>query len=356
MVRVAIVFLYAVALTAGQMAALATIPKEAELVCQSARGGEKSEFGPFATEVYVADSGGGHLTRITHDRKLYNHIAVAGNRKMIAAGRLDSGDTNKDGRIDPSDRKTLIVIDLENQREWAPVPQAQDACIGGVDFTPDSRYIVASMRINGAVDIYRVRPDGTGLENLTGNLPKLLGISKPVLLGDVSTSFDGKWIAFTGTVSWGQPFRIMRMRMDGSEAHYVTDGGGVNAKGSGTFSAKVPLFGDFDPEFSPDGQFISFQRSTDAHRAANGHSSCDVMRIKIDGTDLLRLSPAGNQAVHGISDWSADNRIVFSEWNERDRWSGPVIVNPDGSNYHRVEKLKGCTWVRWINAPEKSGL
>jgi hypothetical protein len=62
----------------------------------------------------------------------------------------------------------------------------------------------------------------------------------------------------------------------------------------------------------------------------------------------LRLSPANNKAILGISDWSKDNRIVFSEWNQQERWRGPVLVNPDGSNYHRVEKLKGCAWVRGI--------
>jgi hypothetical protein len=50
----------------------------------------------------------------------------------------------------------------------------------------------------------------------------------------------------------------------------------------------------------------------------------------------------------GISDWSRDGRIVFSEWNRQEGWSGPVLVNPDGTNYHRIEKLKGCAWVRWI--------
>ena len=76
----------------------------------------------------------------------------------------------------------------------------------------------------------------------------------------------------------------------------------------------------------------------------------DVMRIKLDGKDLRRLSPKDNKGVHGIPDWSADNRIVFSEWNEVDRWTGTVLLNADGSNYHRVEKLSGCTHVRWIPA------
>ena len=83
-----------------------------------------------------------------------------------------------------------------------------------------------------------------------------------------------------------------------------------------------------------------------------GYPSFDVMRIKIDGTDLLRLSPEGNKASLGIPDWSQDNRILFSEWNRAAHWSGVVFVNPDGTNYHRVEKLKGCTWVKCIpNAP-----
>ena len=54
---------------------LANIPKEAELVFQ--RYGEKSTWGPPSSEIYVADSNGDHMTQITHQRKLYNHITVA---------------------------------------------------------------------------------------------------------------------------------------------------------------------------------------------------------------------------------------------------------------------------------------
>jgi Tol biopolymer transport system component len=170
------------------------------------------------------------------------------------------------------------------------------------------------------------------------------GIAKPIFVSDVGVSFDGKWIAFLCVAKRGDMCRIARMRMDGSEAHFVTDGGGAEARNPGNMWGS----GDFDPEFSPDGQYICFQRTTPRRVAFGGVASHDVMRIRIDGTDLLRLSPEGNQAVHGISKWSADNRIVFSEWNQQENWSGVVIVNPDGTNYHRVEKLRGCTWVRWI--------
>jgi Tol biopolymer transport system component len=145
----------------------------------------------------------------------------------------------------------------------------------------------------------------------------------------------------------GALLRIVVMRMDGSEAHWVTDGGGPGARNP---KSTWPC-GDCDPELSPDGQYVTFERTTSAAVLDMGYPSFDVMRIKIDGSDLLRLSPEGNKASHGIPDWSLDNRIVFSEWNRADDWSGVVLVNPDGTNYHRVEKLKGCTWVKWI--PEK---
>jgi Tol biopolymer transport system component len=321
---------------------LGSIPKQAEVVCQSY--GEKSALGPPSAEIFVADANGGHRVQITHDRKLYNHFAVSPDRKMIAAGRLDDGDTNKDGIINPKDRKTLIVLDLEHKLEWAPVPQSEDNCEGGVDWTTDGKYIVAGMKFHNKTEIYRVHPDGTGLECLTKNLGKLLGIPQPVFVSDVSTSFDGQWIAFTCMTKLHALMRIVVMRIDGSEARFVSDGGGPAANNP---KSTWPC-GDFDPEFSPDGKYVTFERSTAAAVLDMGYPSFDVMRIKIDGTDLLNLSPKGNKASLGIPDWSFDNRIVFSEWNKEAHWSGVVLVNPDGTNYRRVEKLKGCTWVKWI--------
>jgi Tol biopolymer transport system component len=321
---------------------LTSIPSQAELVCESTQAGEKSEFGYPANELYVADSAGGHLTRVTHNQRLYNHFAVSPNRKMIAANRYDHGDTNKNGKVEAFDRKTLWVIDLEHKQEWPLVPDT-DAGWGGIDWTPDGEYIVTGMTVNNAIDIFRIRPDGTGLENLTKNLNKLLAVDDTQKnVTDVSTSFDGKWITFLYSNKRMGASRIAMMRMDGSEARFVTDPRGVKSAG-GVWHA-----GDYDPEFSPDGQYITFERTTDKHLGASGSTSMDIMRIRIDGTEVKDLSPAGNQGVSGIPDWSADDRIVFSEWNEVDRWMGTVIVNGDGSNYHRVEKLKGCTHVRWI--------
>ena len=202
---------------------LAPIPKEAELVCQSATGGEKSSFGVPATEIYVADSKGDHLTRITHQKKLYNHIAVSSDRNWIVAGRFDRGDTSGDGIVNAKDRKTLVVLDLEHKQEWSIVPEADDLGLGGVDWTPDGKYIITSMKFKDRTDIYRVHPDGTGLENLTKNLGKLLGLaSRPIWVSDVSVSFDGKWIVFLCVTKRSALCQLARMRIDGSEAAHLS--------------------------------------------------------------------------------------------------------------------------------------
>ena len=252
---------------------LTPIPKEAEVVCESTRDGEKSKFDFPSNELYVADAEGGHLTRVTQTRALYNHFAVSPNRKMIAANRYDAGDTSKNGRIEASDRKTLWVIDLEHKEEW-PLAAEYDAGLGGIDWTPDREYIVASMRVDGLIDIYRIHPDGSGFQNLTKNVNKLLHVDDDQkFVSDVSVSFDGKWIVFLYSNRRIGPHRIAMMRMDGSEAKFVTDGGGSTVKSAG--GGWTP--GDFDPEFSPDGQFVVFQRSTGAPGGLGLHQhGCDA--------------------------------------------------------------------------------
>ncbi|MDP7132667.1 MAG: hypothetical protein QF437_19385 [Planctomycetota bacterium] len=55
-----------------------------------------------------------------------------------------------------------------------------------------------------------------------------------------------------------------------------------------------------------------------------------------------------------IGDWAEDNRIVFTEWNGRDGYIGPVVVNADGSGYRRLNNLPpGGAYIRWIPKVKK---
>lgn len=341
-----------------KVATLTPIPDSAEIILAAPWAKTRSKFDSVSNELYAADSEGKNVVRITHNSRHYNHFAVSPNRKMIAAVRYSSGDTTGDGKIDFRDRKTVWILDLEHKEEWPLVPEC-DAGWGGVDWSPDNQFVYFSIIESLTSDIYRIRVDGTDLKNITKGIEKVLcrGLSRKFVT-DTGVSPDGKWIVFKflcprrEAARLGLPLRsrLAICRVDGTEPRFVTDGGDVKPLAHGLWGP-----GDFDPEFSPDGRHICFQRATDVATISEAKlPSHDMMRVKIDGTGLKRLSPNGNPGMHGIGDWSKDDRIVFSEWNGRDRYVGPVVVNADGTGYHRLTSLpRGGTHVRWIPQVKK---
>jgi Tol biopolymer transport system component len=334
---------------------LTPIPDWASLILAAPWVGTKSADGFPSNELYAADDTGTRVVQITHHAKLYNHFAVSPDRQKIVAVRY-AGDSNRDGRIDARDVKTVWIMDLAHKEEWPLVPE-HNAGWGGVDWFPDSRTVCFAMLQGRKIDIYTLHMDGTGVTNLTEGVEQKLGAEKPgKWVSDVGVSPDGQWIAFLYTPWQGPgPFDFVKknviavMRVDRTEARVITDGGPLAAGQYGMWSA-----GDFDPEFSPDGRSLCFQRATNTASNWGGNSSMDVMVVNLDGTGLKRLSPEGNTGTHGISDWSEDGRIVFSEWNRKDNYVGPVMVRPDGSDYHRLTHLKfGASHVRWIPPVKK---
>lgn len=330
---------------------LSTLPDWAAIILAAPWAGTRSEFGFPANELYAVDLKGKKYERLTHNNYLYNHFAVSPDRKMIAAIRYSAGDTNQNSQIDFRDKKTLWILDLENKEEW-PLLSEYDTGWGGVDWSPDNQYVYVSIFKDNQSNIYRIHPDGTGLQNITRGIEKTLSPDRPhKWVSDTGVSPDGRWIAFLYSGRKDQGFRsparnrIAVCRVDGTEARFLTDGGSVKPQAKGPWGP-----GDFDPEFSPDGKAVSFQRATDvAVNFAAKIPSHDIMRINIDGTGLKRLSPENNPAIHGISDWSEANRIIFSEWNQQDMYVGGVVVNADGGDYHRLTDLpSGGSHFRWI--------
>jgi TolB protein len=127
-------------------------------------------------------------------------------------------------------------------------------------WSPDGRDILFASDKNGTVQLYTIRTDGSKLTRIT-NLPAIRGRS--------DWSPDGQYIVTYSGEAWHRELYIMSA--DGSNVHQLTPDGG-NSQG---------------PSFSPDGKWVAFTAYFDHYNEDNG---CEIYIIRIDGTDLRRLT------------------------------------------------------------------
>lgn len=328
-----------------------------EIVFVSDRAGENLR-GSKTSAVYFADlnSSASDARRFTEDKAYYNHVAVSPDHKKLLANRVVE-DTNGNGKLDIHDHKTLYVIDLADKSE-VKVSGSYNAGWGGVDWSPDSQYVYASMNKTGNwPDIYKIRAtDGKIIDNITEGIEKTLGYPKGgKWVSDVGVSPDGSKIVFISSPLDAQGSVVKKtyvtmINSDGSGAKLLTDGGSHAPGMIGNWPA-----GDFDPEFSPDGRQVVFQRAEREEGNNWGLVENDVWVIKTDGTGLRRVTPAQTPGIddssYGIPDWSKDNLIIMSEWYQTsrraDNYYSLGVVNSDGTNYRRIDVGAG-SHVRWV--------
>jgi Tol biopolymer transport system component len=150
-------------------------------------------------------------------------------------------------------------------------------------FSNDGRWIVFTSDRSGSPDLYRVHPDGSGLEQLTNN---------PALDDQGALSPDGKLLAFVSNRS-GRA-NIWVLDLTDRRARNLTAGSS----------------GDFRPAWSPDGQFIAFssdRASPSLPRTATWSTEVFVMRA--DGAARRQVTHDG-----GIRpSWSPDGDIVYAQ-------------------------------------------
>lgn len=141
-------------------------------------------------------------------------------------------------------------------------------------WSPDGLWVAFATTRDGNSEIYRVRPDGTGPENLTRN---------PSNDDEPAYSPDGRLIAFTSDRDGGGP-RLYLMRADGGEPHAVGD--------------DLPGTEQHDPAWSPDGRTLAF--------AAREGLGSAIHVVTLAGGGHRRLGEGGEPA------WAADGRIYYS--------------------------------------------
>ena len=166
-------------------------------------------------------------------------------------------------------------------------------------WSPDGKLIAFTGFHGGHVgDIFVMRPDGSGLRNLTRN---------PAHDDLAAWSPDGTRIAFTS-------------HRDGNPEIYV-----MNSDGSDQTRLTHDPEADLSPTWSPDGRRIAFRSGRDG----NG----EIYSMNADGSDLVRLThdPASD---HSPS-WGPDGRIAFVS-NRFARRTAIYVMNADGSGLERL--------------------
>jgi len=162
----------------------------------------------------------------------------------------------------------------------------------------------------GQADIYRVHPDGTGLEQLTND---------PALDDQSALSPDADKVAFVSTRITHKA-NIWILNIKNHKLSNLTGTPSIQGE-------KTKPDGFFRPAWSPDGKWIAFSsdRNTEWRGHGNGSGWEHVQELSIyivhpDGSGMRRLSQSGICA--GAPKWSPDGkRIVFYEIPVEDTWA-----------------------------------
>ena len=136
-------------------------------------------------------------------------------------------------------------------------------------FMPGGQSIVFTSYREGSADLYRIDVDGTGLERVTDH---------EAYDDQASVSPDGQLLAFVSNRSGQADVWI----------HDLESGAKRNLTSHPS--------GDFRPAWSPDGEWIAFSSDRESKRPmANFNSlhSTEVFIVRVDGSDLRRVSESG---------------------------------------------------------------
>jgi Tol biopolymer transport system component len=184
----------------------------------------------------------------------------------------------------------IADADGKNQRVLAPHGEIEYSPA----YSPDGKWVVFTQERGGLSDIYRIHPDGTGLERLTDD---------PAFDDQGSLSPDGRLLAFISTRGSGAA-NLWLLDLSTKKYRSLTSG----------------QAGNFRPTWSPDGVWIAFSSDRDTTPGIypgqwETLQSTGIYIIHPDGSGLRRITkPSG---VAASPAWSTDGkRILFYETDE----------------------------------------
>jgi TolB protein len=251
--------------------------------------------------------------------------------------------------VRPRTLVTLISLTALASAMLAGAPPAQAAYAGR------NGRIAFTANLDGAWQLYTMRPSGSGLRKLT-DFPD--NQDNYGLLPDWSP--DGTRIAFMFPGKDTGDLEIWVVNADGTGLTQLTDDAGVdeqapncspdgsqiafartgiygnntiwvmNANGSGMTQLTNDLYDSFGPEFTPDGRHILYF-------SQKGDLVSAIWIMNADGSGKKRLTPAKLEA--GAQDVSPDgSHVVFIDNENTPNPSSIFIMNIDGSGIHRLTR------------------
>ena len=185
-------------------------------------------------------------------------------------------------------------------------------------WSPDRRRILFGRIADGPSEIYVIDVDGTG-----GRVRLADGINP-------AWSPDGTKIVFAsnGGAPLGAAFGIYVMNADGSGIRQLT-----SPPNNGVQCSEGASVDDLNPDWSPDGRAIVFERDFTIDEAGGYHCVLDgyarvtnVYVMNADGTEVRRLRPVDLRDTDADPAWSPDGlSVAFS------KVGGLFVIGADGS-------------------------
>ena len=231
-------------------------------------------------------------------------VLILGGLSLFAAANVSlAADRIVFLRLAPAE-SSLYIADADGSDE-EPLTQP-----GSMNYNPAwsvrGDWIAFTSDRAGSADLFRVHPDGTGLERLTDD---------PAFDDQAAFSPDGKRIVFVSTRAAGRA-NLWTLDIATRRVTRLTSGDG----------------GDFRPAWSPDGQWIAFSSDRGSELpSAKGRwerlQLVDLYVIHPDGTGLRRVSQHGNFC--GSPKWLPDGKHLIADcMSAQQTWDYRVFFTP----------------------------
>ncbi len=253
-------------------------------------------------------------------------------RSRVALRRVNA-DTNRDGRLDDSDRVSLLLVDLAKQIEGPFLPDSWTT--SSADWASDGTFLIHTSSPDGSGDdLYQIDSNAQNNQRIlfTPNARERGARLNAAVTRVVYERIDGLnagkseiWVFVSST-----------------NLTKITDSGITGDLLAGT----LYLVGsDAGPDYSPDGTAVVFRRLT-SNSVAGG--AWDILTVTTAG-GTPRVIASGPQ-FRSNPDWSKDG-IVFSEANLTTGGTDIVVVDPS-TGVRRVLQSFGSGYKagapRWI--------